>query len=592
MSAWHAPVADWHTPAPELGPDQSQKPSELLEPQSTVTWPANDPDGTRGTQPPQGFIAHSPVTDIQLVTKLEPSPKPTTPDVHDSKDTGVAATKTQPAFLASIILAALGPKPNPTLPSPTVLNGVTLAADASKAVISGTTYTFKYLVAPSAVVVGDKSITLGPSGISGLATPTTTTYQGLTFAVDSSKIVIGGETHAFPSIPSPLVIGKATLTLGPSGLQGTPVPATINDLIFATDASHAYISGSTYPYGSKPHVITLGSTVVTLGPAGVSGLSSHSPTPVTLGGLSFTADASKAVISGTTYPLGPSPATVVIGGATLTLGPSGISGLSTPTPVTYNGLNFLADASEAIIGGTTHTFGSSATILSLGNTPLTIGPSGISGLSIPTAVVYDGLTFSTDASEAIISGTTYSFAASPTTLIIGGASLTIGISGISGLTTPSLTPITVNGLKFLADSSEAVISGTTYGIGKGAHQPTTLTVGSQTLTLGPSGIQGPPTLSTTIIQGVTFSVDASEAVISGTTYSIGKGAPATTVLIGNESISLGPGGVGFPSTTAVPPTASATGFDYFTGAASLNLWSSNVVWEALLLGILVLVWAL
>ena len=87
------------------------------------------------------------------------------------------------------------------------------------------------------------------------------------------------------------------------------------------------------------------------------------PSPVTYNGLTFSTDTSEVVISGSTFNFGDSysPTTLVIGSASLVLGPGGNFGL--PTPVTFNGLTFSADASEAIISGTTHTFGSSDSAL-------------------------------------------------------------------------------------------------------------------------------------------------------------------------------------------------------------------------------------
>ena len=50
--------------------------------------------------------------------------------------------------------------------------------------------------------------------------------------------------------------------------------------------------------------------------------------------------------------------------------------------------------------------------------------------------------------------------------------------------------------------------------------------------------------STIIVVGLTFIVDPTDVIISGTTYPMGIGAIPTTTVIGNEGTSIGPGGFG------------------------------------------------
>lgn len=162
---------------------------------------------------------------------------------------------------------------------------------------------------------------------------------------------------------------------------------------------------------------------------------------------------------------------------------------------------------------------------------------------------------------------------------------------------PTLSLETVNGVSFSVDASRAIISDTTYSFGNDAIATTTLILRGASLILGPSDyISGLPTLTPITLNGLTFSVDATEAVISGTTYPIGSAADSTrTVTVGGtQVVRLGPGGVALPSITTIAPfSSSATGgrFEGFTGAAAACC-HPGVLWGGLLtgLGLAVLVW--
>jgi len=150
------------------------------------------------------------------------------------------------------------------------------------------------------------------------------------------------------------------------------------------------------------------------------------------------------------------------------------------------------------------------------------------------------------------------------------------------ITTPSpgLTPETVAGVTFSVGSTQAVISGTTYSIGPGA-KPTTIAVGGKTISIGQNGVgfasttvapaavarTTAGTYSVVTADGLTISVDNTEAIISGTTYQIAPGAPTKTTVINGHTISIGPGGLGL-GTTTVSPVVEKTGFPIFTGSAS------------------------
>jgi hypothetical protein len=161
----------------------------------------------------------------------------------------------------------------------------------------------------------------------------------------------------------------------------------------------------------------------------------------------------------------------------------------------------------------------------------------------------------------------------------GGQTITPNIgslvnSGISGpaLSTPAAKPTTatVNGVPVivLPSSSGVVVGGQVVSIPPSGSQ-TKVVANGNTFTLGKSAIVGP---STTIAlaaeqagasptpvtaNGLTFTVGATQAIISGNTYTIGAGAPSTTLTIGGQTVVVGPSGVGVPGETIAPEKATA-----------------------------------
>lgn len=149
-----------------------------------------------------------------------------------------------------------------------------------------------------------------------------------------------------------------------------------------------------------------------------------------------------------------------------------------------------------------------------------------------------------------------------------GPSTTVALAEAVYVPSPTPTPVTVGSLTMSVGASQVVLAGTTYSIGAGSTLTTVVYQGT-TLSIGPSGVGIPsesttvtpaanPLISTTAVGGLTFSVEASEAIISGTTYAIGAGAKPTTVVIGGQTISIGSNGVGLASTTLAPYTAIET----------------------------------
>jgi hypothetical protein len=198
--------------------------------------------------------------------------------------------------------------------------------------------------------------------------------------------------------------------------------------------------------------------------------------------------------------------------------------------------------------------------------------------TITTAVGDVGITVGP--TVAVISGTTYRVGrgAPATTLTFHGTQVSIGPGGI-GFPSATFAPdgnalspyvvYTTKGLTFSVGSTDAIVGGTTYRVGSNAPDLTT-TIGPNhvSVSFGPGGVG---LASTTLLpgmqpsmvvtaEGMTFTVEGTEAIISGTTYRIGSNAPVKTTSIGadHSSVSFGPGGIGLKSTTILPATAAAT----------------------------------
>ncbi|KAL9616638.1 MAG: hypothetical protein Q9160_008521 [Pyrenula sp. 1 TL-2023] len=338
---------------------------------------------------------------------------------------------------------------------------------------------------------------------------------------------------------------------GPGGLGGNP---NLGDLI-----ASAFYNPPAPSSGSNPS--NQGSSGGTSGGSGAGGNAGQSagnpnngnkPSPVVdtaIGGTSVSVDSFHAVIGGQSFTIpsaGSPPQTVVVNGQSFTISPTQITGGGVTVPVPATGM-----------------------------TPMTIGAVG----------------FSVGSSQAIISGTTYAIGpgAASTTVNVNGQRLTIGAGGVvfatttvppnAMITSPPLVTVTAGGVVVLVGSTDAVIAGTTYRIGSGATM-TTAVINGLTLTIGPGGVGLPSTtihpgaqatdessISTITSDGLIYTVDATEAIISGTTYQIGKGATASTLVIGGKTVSLGPSGVGIVSATRTEAQSTSTSAGVFaTGA--------------------------
>jgi hypothetical protein len=200
---------------------------------------------------------------------------------------------------------------------------------------------------------------------------------------------------------------------------------------------------------------------------------------------------------------------------------------------------------------------------------------------LPTnVVVVGGQGFSAiGSSVAVIGGTSFIYGPgiAAQTMVLNGEAITVGPQGvifdgttIGGPAHASGTQHAVAGGLSISEigSTLAVINGMTLTIGPGTT-PMTTVIGGQTITAGPNGlvlggatltIPFNPTTQAVTAGGITFSqVGASIAVIGGKSYTFGPGAQQTTTVIDGQTISIGPGGIGFKTTTFTAMTSRPTG---------------------------------
>ncbi|KIV86745.1 hypothetical protein PV11_02340 [Exophiala sideris] len=224
-------------------------------------------------------------------------------------------------------------------------------------------------------------------------------------------------------------------------------------------------------------------------------------------------------------------------------------------------------------------------IASILNSPFATPAPTASGAAtpVPLTTTIDNVRVVVSSSNVIIGSQTVAIpTVAPTTVRANGATFTVCPSEIvapagtitisrvyqNNMATTSvpmqtITFITAVGdLTFTVGPTVAILSDTTYRIGPNAPA-TTLTIDGTKVSIGSDGVGLPSTTiaPATVVtspfvvyttEGLTFSVDQSEAVVAGATYEVASDASQMTTTISGETISFGPGGVGLDSTTIAP----------------------------------------
>jgi hypothetical protein len=326
---------------------------------------------------------------------------------------------------------------------------------------------------------------------------------------------------------------------------------------------------------SAPSTVTVGGIPVVL-----------SPGNVVINGQTITASASSTVVFANGQPFTINPSQVIAPGTTVARPVATGAGASVaPTPTTIGGIPILLSPSVVVLNGATYAYGSAASQITtvVNGQSVSIGPDGI-GLkgttlqpsgSLPTStVILGGVAVTQIGSNiAIVGGdiVNYGSEISPQTRIVNGQSVIIGPSVVSVAGTtlappsqPSATQVLTAGGVAVTEinSNTAIIDGTTIIIGPGITSSSVI-VDGHTISIGPGGIAFAGTTlavplngqATQVLShgGITFTeIGSTLAVISGTTFKFGVGSTATSKVINGQTISIGPGGIGFASTTFEP----------------------------------------
>ena len=309
-----------------------------------------------------------------------------------------------------------------------------------------------------------------------------------------------------------------------------------------------------------------------------------------------------AVIGGQTYTIGPAQETITQGPDIFTIGPSQVvgpalviyvptaGGITAAAQTTINGVPLDVGATKAVLAGSTFAIGAGAPIQTgvFSGKTILFGSGGVimdqTTIAPPPAlptnnVIIGGQVFSAIGSNtAVIEGSTITYGPGipVTTEVVNGDIITIGPSGITfdgttlgGPDHPSGTELGIVGGVSVTElgSTLAVVDGVTLTVGPNA-KPTTTVINGHTVTVASSGVgvNGAtlsfpfnPTTQAVTAGGITFSeIGSSLVVIGGTTFTIGAGAKPTTDVYNGQTITIGPNGVGFKTTTFGGPTSTST----------------------------------
>ena len=492
-------------------------------------------------------------------------------------------------------------------PTTVLANGQTIAAQPSQIVALGMEIPIHPEITPAPtktlkldsvpVVLQTDEIVLGSKTFSHGSAHTSVVYNGQTYHWDASELVGPETTVDFPSedsVAPRVTAGGQVFSVYPSQLKGSGTNIALPN---NAKASPFVYKGHTFLV--NPSQLIAPDTSITLPPA-------TRMTPFIDDSHPYSFHASQFIAPSTTIPLSSDSGVIKYEGQTLTVKPSQIIGASTTIPllseaqawnaaslsaITTGGLVFSLAPSTAVIGSSTYFFlpgKAPVTVVAYGQT-LTVGPKGVQfgTIDIPMtsnphrflAVTQGDLTFSIAPSEVILNGHTDRIRSgmAPITTIINGQTVRIGTHGVGLISTtvplppaqPSLSIVTKGDLIFSLAASEVVLQGKTYSVAS-SKAPITTAINGQAIKIGPKGIHidgttvDLPSVPTSVVvraDGLTFAVEHTDAVISGTTYAIGIGAATQTIVVGSETIRLGSAGVMLPTTTIPPgqtPTASIT----------------------------------
>ena len=190
----------------------------------------------------------------------------------------------------------------------------------------------------------------------------------------------------------------------------------------------------------------------------------------------------------------------------------------------------------------------------------------------PTPTHVGGLPVTVQPSNVIVGGGTFPIPTATMTVTVNGKSVVIGPDSISvdgetySFSRPGQNNVVITGGELLTaiGASVVVLHSTTYTYGPGSSAFSKV-VNGDTVVIGPTGVSvhgslmGGPAADATdteyeIVGGATIGkIPPSNFVINSKTYAVGPNAETRTVVIGDQTMTLGPLGLVMASTTMSYP---------------------------------------
>jgi hypothetical protein len=182
------------------------------------------------------------------------------------------------------------------------------------------------------------------------------------------------------------------------------------------------------------------------------------------------------------------------------------------------------------------------------------------------------------------------FTVRPSEIAVSGSTLSFGTLQQAQFAS-SVPPTRITaapGVVVEVGGSTAVVAGTTFRIGEGAPS-SAITISGQRIAFGTAGVVLPsttvaagaaitagPAVAVESVGDLTFSVDATQVIIDGSTYRIGSGAPTVRTTVDGQSLSIGTGGIAVGTSTTVRPTSVTITASETGAGASLETGSGDM----------------
>ena len=441
--------------------------------------------------------------------------------------------KTGSSFVTAGSLGVTGIGVGPTLPTLTVGGSLNLELTQGQSGITFGGETTLFRERANVLKTGSSFITVGSLGVLGIGVEQTlpTLLVGGSLSLElvngQSGITFGGETTLFRERANVLKTGSSFVIVGSLGVLGVGVEPTLPTLTVVgsldlqlTQGRTGITFGETTLFRERPNVLKTGSSFVTAGSLGVTGIGVGPTLPtLTVGGslnLELTLGQSGITFGGETTLFRERANVLKTGSSFVTVGSLGVLGIGVeqtlPTLVVGGSLSLelINGQSGITFGGETTLFRERANVLKTGSSFVIVGSLGVLGVGVaptlPTLIIVGSLDLQlTQGRSGITFGETTLFRERANILKTGSSFVTAGSLGVTGIGVgPTLPTLTVGGsLNLVLTQGQ---SGITFG-GETTlfrERANVLKTGSSFVTVGSLGVLGigvEQTLPTLIVGG-------------------------------------------------------------------------------------------